>query len=188
MIQKKTWIIDQDEDSDEEQDQDKIESESESENELSYSNFRKKSKRSKMTEARNAMKHQLKAPCNNKCRKRCWEKFTEERRETIWHGYWELSYNDQRKFCFNKIRREPKLVLTVRHESRRNYSYWYTLVNQAGLVNRSMLHLFSWYLRVQSKKRWCNCCNDEKHTYRCHYLLLLLINVESMIHTTSLQM
>ena len=151
MIQKKTWIIDQDEDSDEEQDQDKIESESESENELSYSNFRKKSKRSKMIKARNAMKHQLKAPCNNKCRKRCCEKFTKERRETIWHGYWELSYNDQRKFCFHKIRREPKLVLTVRQESRRNYSYWYTLVNQAGLATEVCCTFFLGTLRYHPK-------------------------------------
>ena len=26
------------------------------------------------------------------------------------------------------------MISTVRHESRRNYSYWYTLVNQAGLA------------------------------------------------------
>lgn len=51
--------------------------------------------------ARDKAAHTLKCPC--KCKAKCLTKITEERKRSIWEGYYKMTYNNRRVWVHNRI-------------------------------------------------------------------------------------
>ena len=75
---------------------------------------------------RNAEKYPLRSPC--KCKERCLEKITEERRTEIHRQFWDMGYDERRTYLRGHIRVLPKSRSRPRSgEGERNFSRYYML-------------------------------------------------------------
>ncbi|KAJ8349295.1 hypothetical protein SKAU_G00244250 [Synaphobranchus kaupii] len=81
----------------------------------------------------------LREACGSKCRKKCSEKFSEERRRMIWGQFWSLTYAEKRAFIFHTVDKAPTATTHVCGEqrpSRRARSLVYRLVDDHHVPQR----------------------------------------------------
>ncbi|KAL1280596.1 hypothetical protein QQF64_015196 [Cirrhinus molitorella] len=73
----------------------------------------------------------MRDPCGQKCRRKCTDKFNEERRREIWNRYWGMEYTDRRAFMFHSISQLPTTKFCGDGKtSRRSRSFVYRLKNE----------------------------------------------------------
>lgn len=82
--------------------------------------------------SRNVEKYGLKAPCS--CRKKCFEKILQDRRQTVHGQFWSMRYESRRSFIHSHIKVQPKSRSRPRSQGdvSRNYSRFYKLPNADG--------------------------------------------------------
>lgn len=74
----------------------------------------------------------MREPYGAKCRRRCTDHISEERRREIWSQYWEMTYTERRSWMFYSVTPMPTKRITTGPESRRGRSFIYRLQNQKG--------------------------------------------------------
>lgn len=79
--------------------------------------------------------HDVKLPCNEKCRLKCPTIFDLERQTQINKSFWEMSNTQQRTFVFGCIKRFTKQHKPVANNSRRENSFKYVLKDLYGREN-----------------------------------------------------
>ena len=71
-------------------------------------------------------------PCGPKCRKKCWDKISEERRKEVFHTYWIMTYTEKRSFIFHMVSQGQTARLTSTGPSRRRKSLAYHITDDLG--------------------------------------------------------
>ncbi|CAK6977523.1 hypothetical protein G5714_002724, partial [Scomber scombrus] len=68
----------------------------------------------------------MKEPCGAKCRRRCTDHISEERRREVWNQYWEMKYTERRSWMFHSVTPLPTKRMNTGPESHcgRSFIYW----------------------------------------------------------------
>ena len=74
----------------------------------------------------------MREPCGAKCRRRCTDHISEERRREIWSQYWEVTYTERKSWMFYSITPMTTKRTTTDPESRRGRSFIYRLQDHKG--------------------------------------------------------
>ncbi|XP_044024086.1 uncharacterized protein LOC122862640 [Siniperca chuatsi] len=77
-------------------------------------------------------KPEMGKPCGPTCRKKCWGKITEERREAVHATYWNMTYHGKKAFIFSRVSQRQIGRPTSAGPSRRSKSLSYHLTNGLG--------------------------------------------------------
>ncbi|KAL4720885.1 hypothetical protein ACJJTC_002927 [Scirpophaga incertulas] len=69
-------------------------------------------------------KYKIKPACAQTCRKKCWEKFSEQDRQQIWTNFRNLTKQNQRNFITRNVIRHRKKYITTENSKRHNTLTW----------------------------------------------------------------
>lgn len=99
---------------------------------------------------RNQDKHDIQPPCGDPCKRKCVQKISQERRETMQKQFWLMEENERKMFVLGHVNKSKVSRRTTEEEPKRGNTFIYHLTSTEGdrlVVCKTFFFLLRWEIR-----------------------------------------